>query len=472
MVAGARRSASAVEEHASLGSLVCVWAAWQVRCRGRLCGQFRRQVRPRAQVHVAPGRDMTARHDPAMPRVASIGSYELWMLSQAALGFVVYGGIMFLIPLDVLAQGGTPADTGSVVALAGVLGLAGPFFGSIADRFRLYRSAQLLALALLALSAIVFAYAREELTWLLAAGLLGLGTSGTSVINRTFVAGAGFDHRTQARKLALLQLSLPAGQCLGLAAIAVLRAAGMSIAGIFLAIAAACVAFTVAVCVVNGAAARRLVIAAGPVPAVDRPRVARVPLRSVLISQFGLSLLLTFLIMVSAQGIESQYPSYMESVFGVDDERSAGALSVIMLISIPLYLLAGRWTAHSGPRVPFLLSAAVRAVAGAALLALPATAGVAALVVFALLMAVYPLFELNSAVLASANSPFGPGAGQGASGAALALGAVVAAIVAGWLAQQFGFASLAVIPLIAAGAAAVLGVLMLRPTAYPSTEGR
>lgn len=391
------------------------------------------------------------------------------MLAQGALGFVVYGGIMFLIPLHVIAQGGTPADTGAVVALAGVLGLTGPFFGGVADRFRAYRGVQLAALTLLALSAAMFAYAREELTWLLAAGLLGLGTSGTSVINRTFIAGAGFDPPTQARKLALLQLSLPAGQVLGLAAIAALRSAGFSIPALFLTMAAAALVFTVAVSLVNAAAARRVVGAARPVVATAKA-TAVVPLRSVLFSQFGLSLLLTFLIMVSAQGIESQYPSYMESVFAIDPERSAAALAVIMLISIPLYLLAGRWTARSGPRVPFLVSAAVRAVAGAALLALPGSAGMAALTVFGVIMVVYPLFELNAAVLASTTSPLGPGAGQGASGAALALGAVVAAIVAGWLAQQFGFASLACIPVLAAGAAAVLGVTMLRaPSA--TTEG-
>lgn len=422
---------------------------------------------------------MTETVDPTTSAV-SIGSYELWMLAQAVLGFVVYGGVMFLIPLHVLAQGGTPADTGAVVALAGVLGLAGPFFGSTADRFGAYRGAQIGALALLALSAVTFAYAREELTWLLAAGLLGLGTSGTSVINRTFIAGAGFDHQTEAKKLALLQLSLPAGQVLGLVVIAALRWAGLSIPAMFLVMASAAVGFTVVVFLVNGAAARRVVAAARPDPAVAKTPQRRTPLRSVLISQFGLSLLLTFLIMVSAQGIESQYPSYMDDVFGVEPEMSAAALSVIMLISIPLYLLAGRWTARAGPRVPFLLSAAVRAAAGAGLLMLPGTAGPTALVVFGLIMAVYPFFELNAAVLASSSSPLGPGAGQGACGAALALGAVVAAIAAGWMAQRFGFAALGGIPLIAGGAAAALGMLMLRSpdtpapsliTADPPTDG-
>jgi len=191
---------------------------------------------------------------PTLP-VASIGRYELWMLAQAALGFVAYGGIMFLIPLHVLAEGGTPGDTGSVVALIGLLGLAGPFIGSLADRFNAYRSLQITSLGLTALAALMFAFAREPLLWLVAAGLLGLGMSGTVVINTTFVVGAGFDHETQSGKLALLQLSLPAGQVLGLAAVSGLAAADLSIRTILVILGIAGLVFTVGVAFLNRAAA-------------------------------------------------------------------------------------------------------------------------------------------------------------------------------------------------------------------------
>lgn len=404
---------------------------------------------------------------PAAP-VASVGRYELWMLAQAALGFVAYGGVLFLIPLHVLAEGGTPADTGSVVALIGVLGLAGPFVGGIADRFGAYRSLQIGSLTLTGLAALMFAFAREPLMWLVAAGLLGLGMSGTVVINTTFVVGAGFDHDTQSRKLALLQLSLPAGQVLGLAAVSALANAGLTIRTMLIIMGTAGLLFTAGIAFLNRSAAQRVLSAAAPTTRPEEP-APRASLRAVVLSQFGLTLLLTFLIFAGSEGIESQYASYMDAVFDIDAEVSAAALSVIMLITIPLYLVAGRWSAAFGPRVPFLVSAAGRALAGLGLLLLPGSAWTAALILFAITMFVFPLFELTAAVLASKNSPIGQGAAQGGSMAAYAMGSIVGAIVAGWMADTYGFASLAWIALVASGGATVLGIALLRSPAPEPT---
>jgi len=384
------------------------------------------------------------------------------MLAQAALGFVAYGGVLFLIPLHVLAEGGTPGDTGSVVALIGLLGLAGPLVGGIADRFGAYRTLQIASLILTALAAWAFAVASEPLLWLVAAGLLGLGMSGTVVINTTFVVGAGFDHETQSGKLALLQLSLPAGQVLGLAAVSGLASAGLSIRAMLVVMGAAGLLFSVGIAFLNRAAAQRVMSAAAPISSPDEQPVPRTSLRGVLLSQFGLVLVLTIMIFASSEAIESQYASYMDSVFGIDPEVSAAALSVIMLITIPLYLAAGRWTAKSGPRLPFIVSAAARAIAGLGLLLLPGSAWGAALILFAVTMFVFPLFELTGAVLVSRTSPIGQGAAQGVSMAAYALGSIVGAVVAGWTAENYGFRSLAWIALVGAGTATVLGIALLR----------
>jgi hypothetical protein len=81
------------------------------------------------------------------------------------------------------------------------------------------------------------------------------------------------------------------------------------------------------------------------------------------------------------------------------------------------------------------------------------------LVVFGVIMVVYPMFELNAATLFAVNSPIGPGAGQGAMGAAIATGTIIASVLAGCVASQIGFSSLAIITVVAAGGA---GVLFLR----------
>ena len=394
------------------------------------------------------------------PSVPSIGPYELWMLAQGTIGFIGVGGMMFLIPLYVVEQGGTPADAGAVLALAGALALTGPVIGGWADRFNSHRSLQLLSMGLLALAALVFSFAREELTWLVASALLGLGMAGLSVVNATFVVGADFAEKEQASKLALLQLSTPGGQVLGLAAVAGLTALSVELSSLFLILAIAGVALTVLVAAVNKPAAVRIR------PASDDDSSAtigapRPTFRSLALSPFGMTLVATALIVVGGQGLESQYPNYMQESFRIDPTVSASALSVMVLASIPLYYVVGRWTARSGPGLPLIVSALMRAGAGLGLLLLPSESGAAALVVFALVMLAYPLLELSAATLAGRTSPIGAGAGQGAVGAAMALGTLVAAVLAGWIAQQFGFPSLAWIAL-AAGALAVLPAVRAR----------
>lgn len=404
--------------------------------------------------------------------IPSAGPYEFWMLAQAAMGFCGVGGMMFLIPAYVVAQGGSPADAGAVMALAGALALAAPFIGNTADRFGVHRVFQIGGLALLVAAAISFAFAEQELLWLVAAALLGVGMAGLTVVNATFVVGAGLDEPTQARKLSLLQLSLPTGQVLGLVVMAGLAAAEVSFRARFLVLAAVAALFLAAVALTNGAAAGRLT-SQGPGPDVEtvEPAAEGSDLRKVLLSQFGLTLALVVLVMASSQAIESQYPNYMREAFGLPADQSAGALAIIVLLSIPIYPLAARWTAAAGPRTPFLVSAAVRASAGLVLLLLPSDAGGAAVVVFGLVMLVYPLFELNAATLAAVTSPIGAGAGQGAVGAAIALGTIIASVLAGWVAGEVGFSSLAAITVAAAGSATAIGFLFLRPDTTSADAG-
>ena len=328
------------------------------------------------------------------------------------------------------------------MALAGAIALAGPAIGNFADRFNAHRALQLASILLLGISAVSFAFAEQELLWLVAAACLGLGMAGLTVVNATLVVGAGFDEAVQAKKLSLLQLSLPSGQVLGLAAVAALSAADVDFRGRFLALGAVSLVFLAIVAAFGGGAVSRLHDAAAAREAVEDDTPApKVGLRRILLSQFGITLTLIALLTVGAQAIESQYPNYMKDVFDIDPSASAGALSVIVLISIPLYLVAGKWTAAAGPRIPFIFSAAVRTAAGLGLLLLPKDAGVLALIVFGMIMVVYPMFELNAATLAAVNSPIGAGAGQGAMGAAMALGTIIASVLAGWVAGQIGFSS-------------------------------
>ena len=174
-----------------------------------------------------------------------------------------------------------------------------------------------------------------------------------------------------------------------MATVAALSAADVGFRGRFLALAGVSLVFLAIAAAFGDGAVTRLhnATAAANEAVADDPSAPKVGLRRILLSQFGITLALIALLTIAAQAIESQYPNYMKDVFDIDPSASAGALSLIVLISIPLYVVAGKWTASAGPRIPFIFSAAVRTAAGLGLLLLPKDAGVLALVGFGLIMA-------------------------------------------------------------------------------------
>lgn len=393
----------------------------------------------------------------------AIGRFELWMLAHVALGLVGMGGVLFLVPTYVLAQGGTPSDVGAVMAIGSGLALTGPAFGAFADRFGAHRLVQLGSMTLLLLAAVLLPFTNEELTWMISAGLFGLGIAGLSVVNPTLIVGAGLEHSEQTHKLALMQMCVPAGQVLGLAMISALMAAGWELPQLFFLLAGIMAVFTVIVALVNAPAAARVGAAASTsASSTENVPAPKMSLRSVILSQFGLVVLIGMLLTMSAQALESQYPNYMQESFAIDPGTSAGALSVMVLLSLPLYAVAGRWTARQGAKAGLALSTLMRVGAGVGLLLLAKEAGATAFVFYALVMLAYPFAELNLATLVSKTSPMGAGAGQGILGAAFALGTLFVSVIAGLIAGAFGYPALAVITAVTAGLAAVLTILFVR----------
>lgn len=378
-------------------------------------------------------------------QVPSVGRYELWMLANVAMGFVGVGGLLFLIPAYVLSQGGSPADAGLVLAIASGLALTGPLIGGAADRFSAHRSLQLASMAAIAASAFVLPFATEELSWGIAAMLLGLGMAGLSVINPSMVVGAGFSSDEQSSKLGSLSMGIPIGQVLGLASIAGLSSLNADFPTIFTTLGAIMVVLMVIVGATNRAAAHR--VTGAPVEA----NPARITLRAVFLSQFGLVLLISFLLFGAAQMIESQFPNYMQDAFNIDTSVSAGALAVIVAISIPLYALSSGITRRFGARAGIFVATIMRLGSGIGLLLITADSQWLPLAVVAFIYLASPFTDLSFATLAAETSPIGVAAGQGALGGVLALGTLTAAAASGGMAEALGFASLPVGTVIAAG---------------------
>ena len=65
------------------------------------------------------------------------------------------------------------------------------------------------------------------------------------------------------------------------------------------------------------------------------------------------------------------------------------------------------------------------------------------MILFGIMIVMYPFFEVNTSLIAVKTSPIGPGGGQGFQGGATQLAGILGAFLAGWLANQAGFETLA-----------------------------
>ncbi len=390
-----------------------------------------------------------------MAEIRTIGqNYETWFLGQGIVGFINAGGAAFLVAPMILSQGGTPADAGMIVGLLPFVALLSPVFGNIADRFRLHREMVLAGLVALVLASITMSFAEQELTYVVGALLFGTGGGLIVVANLGMLAGSGLDEDVMAKRMGLLQMSLPFGQFTALGISAALLALGIEVQTLFLMHAGVAAIGFVVMWPLTRAPAERV---AGQIDAADARTAAlpagsgkRVGFAAIVFSGFGLFLLINFLSQFGEQIVESQYPNYLNDVFKIEPDIAAVAMAVAVLVSAPLYPVSGRWAAQKGPKAPFMVSMAIRTltVAGLAFISIgvgDASSGLQtlALVLYGLMIVVYPFFEVNTSLLAARMSPIGPGGGQGFQGGATNLAGIVGGFTAGWLANQAGYDTLA-----------------------------
>jgi MFS family permease len=177
-----------------------------------------------------------------------------------------------------------------------------------------------------------------------------------------------------------------------------------------------------------------------------------------------------FLTMAAHATIESQYPNFMDEAFGVDGDLAAAGLAVAVLASVPVYPIVGRWAQRVAYRIPLLVGVTIRGAAGLALWFLADVADLPAIVplaIYGAIVVALPLTDVTGALLAATTSPIGPGGGQGGYGFALAAAAIAGALMAGWVADELGYPSLALLVAILSAVALVLGVLLPRPRVRP-----
>ena len=160
--------------------------------------------------------------------------FEWWYVAHFVLGIIYTGFVPILVPTYVLAVTKSATAIGVVMGILGLGFLLAPLIGNFAARFRAYRVTQLSGLLALALGSEAFAIAQEELAFVLAALLLGIGTATSMMINPTFIVGAKQSQAMEALRLTALNQTMILGQLVGGLTLAALTWAGLSFQARFL----------------------------------------------------------------------------------------------------------------------------------------------------------------------------------------------------------------------------------------------
>jgi MFS family permease len=390
-------------------------------------------------------------------------SFEWWYMAQFSVGAIHSGFMPILIPTYVISVTGTATDVGIVMGIMGLAAMvAAPVIGSLADKYGAYRTAQLSALASQALAALIFALSGDMLLFCVGTVFLGVGTATLMMINPTFVLGADLPREVESLRLTRLSQTGRVGSLLGALAVAGVIHASLSFPlrfAIMSGVAAGCLLITA---IANRDAAARIKGASREVG--EEASAAKVPLRKVLVSTFGLLLLGGLCATVGLEVMYGQYPNYMYDVFRISPALCAAAVSVSALLTLLVLDLGGRWMGGSGPAPVWLTSLGVRLVAVGLLIPLACLPPVSVL----LPLGAYVLLRLSQAWFLLTLPPLARGMSKGAVGStqgivitATAIGFIIANMLSGWSADAFGFKSLPWLAAVITALALLLGYLAI-----------
>jgi MFS transporter, DHA1 family, tetracycline resistance protein len=164
------------------------------------------------------------------------------------------------------------------------------------------------------------------------------------------------------------------------------------------------------------------------------------------------------------------YPVLFSRAFGVAPRSSAIAFAVIVFLSLPLFIVAGRVSQRRGPAATLAGALAARVVLLAALAAFAAAGHVPAIVplaAFGGVMFAWSFLSVASPGLTAQLVPGAEGDAQGALNAASGLAGLVGSVVGGFAASLWGYpAALGI------GAGAVLAGLSVFAAKVLWTRGR
>jgi MFS family permease len=394
-------------------------------------------------------------------------SFEWWMVSNLAMGAGFSAFVALLIPPFVTESTGNAADAGIVMAIISLAAVLGPVLGGFADKYRAHRLIMSLGVLGMALAFAMYAISAEAKAILaLDAILMGVSIAAISAVAPVFIVGANLPKALEAKRLTTFNLIAPVGQVLGGVLLGVAaRAGGSYIQGFWLSAVVLFVVFLIT-WFSSAGPAKRILLPEDKADEAIEGKKKSFGLGKVLLSTFGMYLLILVLSSTANNGLNNQIANLLPNVFGVDSATTSGLISLAGLLNIVFLLGAGAWMGRKGPMPVFVAGNVFRLVGSLGLALLGMVAQSPLLLVAAFMQIFYqgnPLVRLTQPALAVRFATIPAGAASGWVIAASAAGSFIGSLLGGFLADAFGFNSISWMASIAAGLAVLLIIVSLLP---------
>jgi MFS family permease len=385
-------------------------------------------------------------------------AFEWWMVSFIGAGAGWAAFVSLLIPPYVTQTTGNAADAGIVMAIISLAAVLSPVLGAFADKYRAHRLVLSLGVLGMALGFFMYSISAEtQALFALDAIVLGLSVAAINAVGPVFVLGAGLSQALQAKRLTVLNLLQPVGQVIGGAIMA--AAASMAFNSRFLIAAVFMLVCGVIVWFITAKPAKRIALVEDKPNEHHEEKKQSFGLKQVLISSFGLYLLILTLSSMGNNGINAQIANILPNVYGINSVTTSTLVSLAGLLNIFFYIVAGAWLGRTRAMPIYSTGNTIRFIGVLLMAVLGLMTKSPTLLVVAAMQVLYlsnPFVRLTQPVVAMQFSTIPAGQASGWVIAGVAAGSFFGSLIGGWLADSVGFNAINWMGVISIGAALLL----------------
>ncbi|MEM0967077.1 MAG: MFS transporter [Verrucomicrobiota bacterium] len=414
-----------------------------------------------------------------------------WFWGYLFQGAVILGMMPILIPI-LVARNGSPSAVGLVVGAFYFGQVFSPLVGKIADKTQWFAGFFLGGFVLIAAGSAGFVFVDSTRLWVMCALLLGIGAGMTNTTAFSYIVEFR-PHDEWDRHLGWLQTFYGTGQAMGLLLAALLQsftAFGMVLCAILMipGLLLARVGLPAVGKGKNKGEVRReqKVHHRKPTmgPAISPACVVRHYEHfsldgffgglSKLFSKYVLWITSWFFLMIGFWMIMNFLPLMMKSNYGITAAQSSLCYGIAATIGIFLYAPSGSWSEKIGSSRVVLVGAIGLIISNVSLVLLIPAPSVLQMILVPLSFGILPIawspLIVGGSALAGELAEFSQGAAMGIFNAAMAVASVGAAVVGGFIAQEYSYGMVTTVASVAAVAGTVLLVPLLGKSARSDIE--